>query len=232
MAAARRTAGLRAVGASEAGAPAKDRVYQYLRELILRGSARGGSFIEEGQVSTALGISRTPVREALLRLEAERLIDLVPRRGAFVRQVTAQELVDVYEARKLIESYAVRRMCEERIPLPRELSLLLGRMETAESKDDFAVTELDRQFHHAIVTASGNAVLAEMYDGLRSRQQLVAVTTISVHPARLHASYLEHRELFDVLQTRDADKAVQAFVEHLRPMPEVLAGLGDRVSGL
>lgn len=214
--------------AGEGVGPAKDRVYRYIRDLILRGTARGGSFIEEGHVSAALGVSRTPVREALHRLEAERLIDLVPRRGALVRQVTARELVDVYEARKLIESYAVRRICEEHLSVPAEMARLLERMRSSEAEDEFALTELDRQFHRAMVRASGNAVLAEMYDELRSRQQLVAVTTASVHPERLDASYEEHRELLEVLQSGDADRAVHLFVDHLRPMPEVLAGLDER----
>jgi DNA-binding GntR family transcriptional regulator len=209
---------------NQASAPAKDRVYTYVRDLILRGTLRGGSFIEEGHISAALGTSRTPVREALHRLEAERLIDLVPRRGAVVRQVTPRELVDVYEARKLIESYAVRRLCDERISLPAEMAALVERMR-AGAGDDFARTELDRQFHRALVAASGNAVLVEMYDALRSRQQLVAVTAASVHPARLEATYDEHRDLLAALESREAERAVQAFVDHLRPMPEVLAGL-------
>lgn len=212
----------------QGAAPAKDRVYAYVRDLILRGTLRGGSFVEEVQISSALGISRTPVREALHRLEAERLIDFVPRRGAVVRQVTARELIDVYEARKLIESYAVRRMCDDGIGVPFEMRRLVERMQSDEARDEFALTELDRQFHRAMVAASGNAVLTEMYDALRSRQQLVAVTTASVHPARLNATYEEHRDLLAVLESRDAGRAVQAFTYHLRPMPEVLAGLDQR----
>lgn len=212
----------------QGAAPAKDRVYAYVRDLILRGTLRGGSFVEEVQISNALGTSRTPVREALHRLEAERLIDLVPRRGAVVRQVTARELIDVYEARKLIESYAVRRICEDGVAIPFEMKRLVERMRSSEGNDEFTLTELDRQFHRAMVTASGNGVLVEMYDALRSRQQLVAVTTASVHPERLNATYDEHCELLGVLEAGDAERAVQAFTYHLRPMPEVLAGLDQR----
>jgi DNA-binding GntR family transcriptional regulator len=213
-----------------ASRPAKERVYLYLRNLILRGELRGGSFIEEEQTSLALGVSRTPVREAFHRLEAERLIDLVPRRGALVRQVTAQELLDVYEARRLIESHAVRRLCDEGAEVPHEMVKLLERMRSFASRDGFALTELDRQFHRAMVVASGNSVLVEMYDALRSRQQLVAVTTVSVNPARLKATYQEHQELLDALRSGDAERAVQTFTAHLRPMPEVLARLGERAT--
>lgn len=222
------TMAIQRVPGDPGAAPAKDRVYAYVRDLILRGRLRGGSFVEEGHISDALGISRTPVREALHRLEAERLIDLVPRRGAVVRQVTARELIDVYEARKLIESYAVQRICEDDVAIPVEMERLVERMRSAEGSDEFALTELDRQFHRAMVAASGNAVLTEMYDALRSRQQLVAVTTATVHPARLNATHDEHRELLDVLEARDTERAVQAFTYHLRPMPEVLAGLDQR----
>lgn len=82
-------------GAAEKWEPARQRVYEYVRDGILDGRLAGGSFLEEEQVSLAVGVSRTPVREAFQQLHSERLIDLVPRRGAMVRAVTVQELVEV-----------------------------------------------------------------------------------------------------------------------------------------
>src|ERR1700712_676861 len=98
--------------------PARERVYDYVREQILSGQVAGGAFLEEEQISQAVGLSRTPVREAFQRLHAERMIDLLPRRGAQVRQVSVEEMVDVYDVRLLLEGHAMRRLCLERTGAP------------------------------------------------------------------------------------------------------------------
>src|ERR1700744_3261363 len=111
----------------EASGPARERVYVFVCEQILKGHFVGGSFIEEEQISSAINVSRTPVREAFHRLEAEKFIDLLPRRGALVRQVTASELTDVYEARRVIEGYSIARMGQERLPVPAEMTAVKKR---------------------------------------------------------------------------------------------------------
>src|ERR1700736_3708122 len=115
--------------AVETSRPARERVYAYICEQILTGYFRGGSFIEVEQISSVMNVSRTPVREAFHRLEVEKFIDLLPRRGALVRQVTASELTDVYESRRVIEGYSIARICQERLPVPAEMTTLLKRMQ-------------------------------------------------------------------------------------------------------
>ncbi len=142
--------------------PARERVYAHVREQILRGVYAGGSFVEEEAISSVMGVSRTPVREAFHRLEAERFIDLLPRRGALVRQVTAQELADLYETRRMIEGYAVARICRERIVLPETMEAVLDRLDAIAGSDHFARVELNREFHFGMVQALGNEVLSEL----------------------------------------------------------------------
>lgn len=205
--------------------PARERVYLYVREEILRGHFAGGSFIEEEQISSAMKVSRTPVREAFHRLEAERFIDLLPRRGALVRQVTAQELVDLYETRRMIEGYAVARICQQKIPVPVEMAEILDEMETFAGGDHFPRVELNRRFHFTMVGALGNEVLSELYQSLGSRQQRVAMTAMSVDPNRVDRIRIEHRALLAALQAGDEAQARAVLEQHLRPIVGVVSRL-------
>ncbi len=200
------------------GRPTRERVYLYVREQILRGRYPGGAFIEEGDIAAAMGVSRTPVREAFHRLQAERFIDLLPRRGAQVRQVTAQELADLYETRRMIEGYALARICRERITAIEPMRRILAAMDVASDDDHFPRVELNREFHFAMVTAVGNEVLSELYQSLGSRQQRVAMRAITVDPGRIARIRVEHHELLDALEAHDEARARAVLDLHLRPV--------------
>ena len=203
--------------------PARERVYAYVREQILREAFPGGSFIEEEQISSAMGVSRTPVREAFHRLEAERFIDLLPRRGALVRQVTAQELADLYETRRMIEGYAIARICRERILLPAGMDTILDRLDA--TNDYFERAELNRTFHFAMVDAIGNAVLSELYQSLGARQLRVAMTALTVDPGRIARIRIEHLDFLAALRAYDEQRARDILDQHLRPILGVVSRL-------
>lgn len=207
--------------------PTRERVYLYVREQILRGRFPGGSFVEEEQISSALGVSRTPVREAFHRLEAERFIDLLPRRGALVRQVTAQELLDLYEARRMIEGHAISRICREEIPLPADMQAILDELERMPQGDYFNRVELNRQFHFVMVAAVGNVVLSELYQSLGARQQRVAMTAINTDPSRIVRISREHHDLVAALAEWNEQKALAILEQHLRPIVGVISRLPD-----
>lgn len=211
--------------ADDTAAPARERVYSYVCEQILKGHFPGGSFIEEEQISSAVSVSRTPVREAFHRLEAEKFIDLLPRRGALVRQVTASELADLYESRRVIEGYAIARICQDKLPLSDEMATLLERMRSPDEPDHYEHVLLDRLFHRSLVAASGNAVLAELYDSLRSRQLRVAMTALSLNPQRIHRIMTEHQQLLKALLAHDENGARTVIDQHLRPVVEVVSRL-------
>src|SRR5947209_8297411 len=90
--------------------PAAERVYAHVKAGVLDRSYEGGTLLTEGDLAEAVGVSRTPVREALLRLEAEGLLKLYPKKGALVLPVSAQEIADVVETRLLVEEHAVRKV--------------------------------------------------------------------------------------------------------------------------
>jgi DNA-binding GntR family transcriptional regulator len=216
--------GLKTGPAVETSRPARERVYAHVCEQILTGHFQGGSFIEEEQISSVMNVSRTPVREAFHRLEVEKFIDLLPRRGALVRQVTASELTEVYEARRVVEGYSIARICQEGLPVPAELATLLEKMRRLHS-NHYEHVLTDRMFHRTIVAASGNAILAEVYDSLRSRQLRVAMTALSLNPQRLRIIFSEHRQLLDALIAHDEVRARAVIDQHLRPVLEVVSRL-------
>lgn len=203
--------------------PARERIYAYVREQILRGVFLGGSFIEEEEISSVMGVSRTPVREAFHRLEAERFIDLLPRRGALVRQVTAQELADLYETRRMIEGYAIARICRERILLPASMETILDCLEG--TNDHFERVELNRLFHATMVDAIGNAVLSEMYQSLGARQLRVAMTALSVDPGRIARIRAEHLAFLAALRAHDEQRARDVLDQHLQPVLGIVSRL-------
>ena len=136
---------------------AATRAYDHLKRAILEGTHPGGTLLTEGEVAERLGVSRTPVREALLRLEAEGLVRLYPKKGALVVPVSAQEAHDVVEARALIEEWAAGRAWPRRARSPRSWSCCWRRCAGPARADAFLdFTAADRAFHERVVAAAGN----------------------------------------------------------------------------
>jgi DNA-binding GntR family transcriptional regulator len=196
---------------------AKDRVYAFVKERVLDGSYAGGELLSEGEVSEALGVSRTPVREAFLLLEAEGLMRLYPKRGALVVPVSADEIRDVLETRLVIERHTAERVARGGPDLGAELAALLERQERLLDRGDhLGFAEADRRFHGTIVAAAGNAILTGLYDSLRERQRRMSATTAARAPDVARRFLEEHRGIADALARRDP-KAAGARVEaHLR----------------
>ena len=126
-------------------------------------------------MAEALAMSRTPVREAFLRLEAEGLLRLFPKRGALVVAVSPAEVEAVLEARELVEGHALAKLCAaseaERAAVVVRLRQVLGEQRVAgDAGDETAFAEGDRRFHTALVESAGNPILTELYDSLRDRQ--------------------------------------------------------------
>lgn len=137
-------------------APAAERVYTHIKEAVLDRRYEGGTLLTEGDLADAVGVSRTPVREALLRLEVEGLIKLYPKKGALVLAVSAQEIADVVETRLLVEEFAVRRAVPASAKLIARLEELLEEQrQMSEAGDLAAVSVKDRCFHAEIVRHAG-----------------------------------------------------------------------------
>jgi len=217
-----------------AAEPAKERIYNYVREQILRGVLRGGSFVEEERISSVMNVSRTPVREAFHRLEAERFIELLPRRGAMVRQVTAEELVQLYETRRMLEGTAAQKICEQRLPLRDAVLQTLEAMEAMQDDFDridfYEHVHLDRSFHRSIVESAGNTVSTELYESLGSRQLRVAIAAATANPSRIRTIVAQHRDIYDGLIAHDYNAVRKTLDEHLHPVMDVVSRLHNVTS--
>src|SRR5262245_16719438 len=129
---------------------AQDVVYRWLKQHVLTLPRHEGVFLTEAAVCRATGTSRTPVREAMLRLEADGLLQIVPKKGAFVPPVTETDIDAVMQARELVEDWCVRRAADVGEPLSAELERLIARQEELQELP-VSFIECDREFHRTIV---------------------------------------------------------------------------------
>jgi DNA-binding GntR family transcriptional regulator len=195
---------------------AATRVYQHLKGAILERIHADGALLSEAEIAATVGVSRTPVREALLRLESEGLVALYPKRGVLVRPVSAQEIDDVIDARRLVEVHAAGRAWHRRAKLAEELAPLLDRMREAQHESDVvALMTADRCFHATVVDAGGNHLLAELYQRLRDRQMRIGIAAMRVEPERMDRAVADHAELLDTLRGDDLERWTALVEQHI-----------------
>jgi DNA-binding GntR family transcriptional regulator len=201
---------------STASPSAAERVYVQVKREILGGALPGGSFVTEGGLAENAGVSRTPVREALLRLESEGLVRLYPKKGALVVPPSVEEAREVLEARVVIEEWAARAVWPRRADLvPALAAELKGMRATRTSGDVDRLVEHDRRFHEILVTAAGNAILTRTYQGLRDRQLTIAATQFRRDRERIDLAVAGHTRLLDILRTGTVDELVAETHTHV-----------------
>jgi DNA-binding GntR family transcriptional regulator len=205
--------------------PAAERVYAYVKAAILDRVYPGNELLTEGELATAVGVSRTPVREALLRLEESGLVRLYPKKGALVLPVLAQEVNDVLEARELIETHAAAKVWPRRKQLAEKLVPLVQEMrDHRKAGDAKSFLAADRAFHEAIVGAAGNEILAKLYNSLRDRQIRMGVPGIEMQPARMDKSIAAHQEMIDALGGNSARRFRELVIDHIHVAATDLRG--------
>lgn len=192
------------------------RAYAFVKERLLDGRYASGSLLSENDLARQLGVSRTPVRQAFLQLEAEELLELYPRRGALVRPVSPSEADDVLEARLLIETHCARRVAADGAALAGALRASIAEQERALPVGGTGLIIADREFHRKIVAANGNEILLHQYDGLRDRQQRILATRIANDKIRATRFIAEHRQIADALERGDSNTAADLVAAHLR----------------
>lgn len=193
---------------------AAERAYDHVKERLLAGEYADGELLSEGVIADELGVSRTPVREALLQLQAERLLRLYPKRGALVTPISAREITDLFDVRQLVERHALA-LADPAAVVP-ELERVIARQRSLLADDDragFAVA--DRDFHRAWVAAAGNEILLDLYDGLRDRQHRVVAAMIAADATRAHEILAEHVRIAIALRAGDLLAADRALGDHL-----------------
>ena len=204
------------------GRSASERAYDYVKVRLLDGRFAGGTLLSENELAQRLGVSRTPVRQALVQLEAEELVELYPKRGALVVPISPSEAEDVLEARLLLEQYCVRRAAGAGPGVIERLHASLAEQEESLGDGGRGFAWADRGFHAAIVEAAGNHILDRQYDALRDRQQRIAATTVARDPTRIARFIAEHREILAAVERGDGDAAASLMGAHIEGAHELV----------
>lgn len=187
------------------------RAHAHLKAALLRGDYEDGALLSESVIATELGMSRTPVREACLQLEAEGLLKLYPKRGALVVAVSPREIDELFEARLLVERHALQ------VAEPKAIGAALEQQVARQRRleDRAAYVEADREFHRTLVAAAGNGVLLDLYDRMRDRQQRAASALLAAGQTNMRSLTAEHAAIAKALKRGDRAGAERLLAEHL-----------------
>lgn len=196
--------------------PLNARVLQEVRERIVSGQVLPGSRLDEQALATELGVSRTPLREAIGRLVKEGLVEYRPYQGAFVRSFTAKEVSDLYAVRRSLEETAIRlatpRLTAERLTTVRRILDMLN--DALERGDLAEYGEADRRFHETIAGYSDNATLIECLERLDLQVRIIR-TLANRNPEVVARTALQRPQVLAALEAHDADRAAALMGAHI-----------------
>lgn len=196
--------------------PLRDVVFQTLRKAILTGELKPGERLMEIHLAEQLGVSRTPIREAIRKLELEGLVTNLPRRGALVAEISERGLKDVLEVRRSLDSFCAELACE-RITEDEKEALKLAYVEfeqAVKNQDVTLIAKADVDFHDIIVASTGNDRLVAILNNLAEqiyRYRFEYIKDVSQHDRLIE----EHRRLLDAILKGDIMAAREASREHI-----------------
>lgn len=196
--------------------PLRDVVFKTLRQAILTGELKPGERLMEIHLADRLGVSRTPIREAIRKLELEGLVVMIPRKGAQVAKITEKNLKDVLEVRRALDTLAVRLACKRMDDTYKK--------QLREACDEFAkvvkcsntkdITEADVRFHDIINQSTGNDRLIQLVNNLA--EQMYRYRLEYIKDAAYHNRLIdEHEEIYNAIMEQDEERAAKAVVVHI-----------------
>ena len=210
--------------------PLREIVYEELKRQILKGEIAPGHRMMEVELADDMGVSRTPVREAIRKLEKEGLVTIEPRKGAYASDISIKDMVDVLEVRQYLESLAAG-MAAARIT-PEEKQQLQeatdAYKQAVESEDTSEIIKWDENFHKIIVDCSGNKTLIQMISQVQElalRVRYIDYDDVS----RYKNQPLEHQEIEEAIMSGNADKAREEAYAHLARLKEFVMMQGDKI---
>ncbi|KNF09784.1 transcriptional regulator [Gottschalkia purinilytica] len=204
--------------------PLRDIVFETLREAILNGKLKPGERVMEVQLAETLGVSRTPVREAIRKLELEGLLVMIPRKGAYVADVSLKDVLDVLEIRALLEglaaSLAAERMTEEEIEILEKKSQEF--IDCVKAKDTEGMIDKDTEFHDVILRSAKNEKLTSIVEGLRDHVQRFRVIYFTEYDNGVELMK-EHEKIKNAIKERESEEAKEASQDHIYSIGDYLA---------
>jgi DNA-binding GntR family transcriptional regulator len=195
----------------------KRRAYEDLKRLLVSGPVVPGSLLSERQLAKQLGMSNTPVRAALERLEAEGFIAISPQQGILVRQLTIQEIIDHYEVREALETYVIRRVSGhlDEAQVGRVRANLDAQRRSLEAEDFERNVELDAEFHTLFCEFFGNDQIIRVMLQLRDKIHRAIVSIARQDRNRMRDSCREHLGIAEAAIAGGADRAAGLLADHL-----------------
>lgn len=196
--------------------PLREIVFEHLREAIISGVLKPGERLMELQLAEDMGVSRTPVREAIRKLELEGLVIMVPRRGAYVSDLSIRDIAETFEIRAALESLAAGLAAERIVPEELEqLERILVQIGECEMESDLSrIAELDEEFHALLFAATRNQRLTQIVSNLREQITRFRKTSLST-PGRFKAVFQEHKNIVEAISERNSALAQSLAREHI-----------------
>lgn len=196
----------------------REEAYHALKALLVTSHHPPEPFLSERKLAKQLGMSNTPIRSAIERLEAEGFITISPQQGIMVRELTAGQIADQYEIREALEPFILRKLAGRLSPeqVERVRTNLHEQEACAAGGDLIRFIELDRDFHLLFCEFLGNEVITRTLLQLQDRVRRVLLRISRQVPERLTRSVPEHREIAEAVIAGDSERAAAAVLEHLR----------------
>ena len=207
--------------------PLRLQVYKSLRDAIVTGKLKAGERIVEDRVCAELGVSRSPLREALRRLEGEGLVSILPRRGAVVTEVTDRDGVNLFAVREVLEGLAARQAARHITAdeLAELESVLREMADRIKAKDATHIVALNTQFHDLVAKASRNRWARDFLAAIRAQTRRIYRSSLD-SPGRAPSSLSEHLLILKALEIGDVEAAEGLAREHVRKAHDAAVSIG------
>lgn len=201
----------------------RGQVFQAIREDILKGKYKENEELREATLGKELGVSRTPVREALRQLELEGLVNIIPNKGAYVTGISEKDVCDIYKIRSMLEGLCVRwaaeNITQEQLDELDEILMLTEYyLERGKSEQ---LAELDGKFHHVLYEASKSRIMEHVLSDFHKYVQMARRNSVKTEE-RARKSLEEHREILDAIRKKDVERAEQLANAHVTHVMENL----------
>ena len=209
-----------------------EEIVNNLRDMIMTGELEEGDKIKENELCTSMGISKTPLREALRVLSAEKIIKLVPNRGSYVCKPNLEEIKEMFDVMSVLEGICARTAAEKMkdSDLARLEKLHEKLEENFQRRDQKNYIKFNDLFHTFLQELAGNQTLNQIIYGLRQKILLYRFKSLNL-PGRFEKSIQEHRELLKTFQERDPEKAEILIKTHLKNQSYAVEKLSQTISG-
>lgn len=194
-----------------------EQAYERIKQLIINGEFESNQMLSENRLCSMLDMSRTPIRNALKMLEAQDFITIAPKQGIIIREVSAKRHAEIWELRKILEEYVVRKMVPVFTSSDIEfLKKCLTDQEEALSKGDaHAFLESDMKMHMFLFESYDNVLIKNVMTNVREMVYLAAQKALS-KPGRMDTTLQEHRTLIDAIERKDTKEVIKALKYHLK----------------